>query len=199
MKLYCYDSTYKCFTKTEDAAIDIAATEATGKECYFISAHSTEVAIPVYGTHEIPQFDEVSKSWKIIKDYRNVAVVDKNTCHAYYYQSLGELPSNITDILPSDITQLPFLKWDEVSSTWVENLDALRASVKLQRDYLLSASDAKILRYNSELLLVSKGMISKTTNTEEEMLLWESYRQQLREFFTNWEKGRVLPTAPDIA
>lgn len=199
MKLYCYDKETKCYTGTEEASLNIAETEITGKNVYFISANSTEIPIPIFGSNEIPQFNEISKTWTIVKDYRNTLVIDKISNITLYYKELGELPSNLTDILPSDITLLPYLKFDETSQTWIDNIEAYKTKATNERNVALKNSDAKILRYNSEKILITNGLLTKTTNTDEEILEWETYRQQLREFMNTWEKGKTLPSPPDIA
>lgn len=194
--VYCYDQFSLVFVGTEPAILDPLTTQIKGEEVYFESANSTLIPIPEFSGTTIPQFDKEKKEWKIINDFRNCIITDKITKDEFICNTVGDLPENFTlKIIEKDKA---LVKWDEEKNDWTYDIEKVKEKDKSKRNAYLYASDAKIIRYNSENFLIEKGIINKTTNSEEEILQWEIYRQLLRDFMKNWYQEKEFPKAPNI-
>ena len=169
---------------------------------YLHAANTTEIAPGSFNNQEIPVWN--GSSWVNTPDFRGLNVYNKKTMEMFTIINVGLIPNEVTNITPpivENYTKYPYMKqvFDDESGKWILDPEFLKYIDITERNEQLIASDGKVLRYNSEKTLVDAGVISKTTNSSEEMLQWETYRKQLRDYTIDYIAGKPMPTKPNIA
>ena len=149
-------------------------------------------ALIVTGSRNADGFFTVSKNVEIIDDFRGSAVFDKNTGEQLTHHELGALPETVTTIPP-----IPYSKWSESKSTWVElsNADELRlkdrrrAAGTLTRNQILTEIEIRIGETKEKLLeiaereLVGEHLI-KVRNVINEAIEFTLENDDIWQFFT---------------
>lgn len=103
---------------------------------YFLPANSTEIAPPVTGPKAAAVFSKDSHSWRIVPDWRGVALfskVDGGPLDARLGQTPEELGS--TDMVPPDLSVV----WD--GSAWVRSAERWQALFERDKNDALTEVD----------------------------------------------------------
>lgn len=121
-----------------------------------LKAHQTLI---VTGTRNADGYFTTSQNIVIIDDFRGSAVFDKKTGEQLTHHELGALPETVTTIPP-----IPYSKWSESKSTWVElsNADELRlmdrrkAAGPLTRNQILTEIEIQLGENKEKLLEIAE-------------------------------------------
>ena len=95
---YKYDPQTGLLISSFEAELDTRATKVAGKEVYFCPPYTTEVAPdPNFNqAYRVQKYDDASKSWIIVDDFRGLKVINKETKEEITWNELGPLPKEYT-------------------------------------------------------------------------------------------------------
>lgn len=114
--LYKYDPQTGLLISSFEAEIDTRASKQVGKEVYFCPPNTTTVAPdPNFNqSHRVQKYDDASKSWIIVDDFRGMKVFNKTTKEEMIWKEIGPLPKEYTfKSIPTDIKK--YVEWTGVS------------------------------------------------------------------------------------
>ena len=132
---------------------------------------------------------EKDGAWINIPDYRGVTAYDKETVRPVKIDDIGELPDNVTLIVPD----VEFPKW--IGKKWVTDTIAKKesdiASAEAQRQYLLSEATAIIAPLQDAV-----DFEDATPEEEKALKAWRKYRIQLSRIDTSTAPNIDWPVKP---
>ena len=167
MDIYNYHPTTQEFINQSKA--DISPLEP---DVYLIPAFATEIQPPSVAENEAAVFDDNSKTWNIVPDYRNVTLWHKLTAQKVT-AALGQTPDDInaTQIQPT----VDYPKWDATSEVWITD-----ETVKLSTLTSAAASEIQRLQYVAadKIAPLQDAVDLGIATTEETVSLaaWKIYR-----------------------
>lgn len=167
MDIYNYHPTTQEFINQSKA--DISPLEP---DVYLIPALATTIEPPATAENESVVFDEESKVWNIVPDYRNVTLWHKLTAQKVT-AALGQTPDDInaTQIQPT----VDYPKWDATSEVWITD-----ETVKLSALTSAAASEIQRLQHvvADKIAPLQDAVDLGIATTDEIALLtaWKTYR-----------------------
>lgn len=132
---------------------------------------------------------EKDGAWINVPDYRGVTAYDKETAHPVVIDDVGELPDNLTIIVPD----VDFPKWN--GKKWVTDNAAKKAAdiaaAEAQKQYLIAEASQKTQLWQTQLML---GIIKEEDKAS--LKEWMLYVQEVQAVDPSLGADVVWPTPP---